>query len=921
MEVEDHQSATVKPDPKVLFQLLEELKKCNIPETDPRYQAILQKLVVHKPSSITEINSALANQDPGFDPAGVNFVENFQSDLMLSKIKADVLKNSEFTKKKVPLEPEDIAQLRAQVLSYKLTARNFPVPEFVNVAASGFPVPASKMDTATTLVNKSTSYPVNVKKENMPTMVPPNDLRPSPLDPLLLLKQRENIISARIQARMKELQGLPVSLPPDVKRKILIELKSLQLLEFQRKLRSEITSKLRKDTTLETSMGRASYRRGKKQALREARMTEKLERQQRIEHEKRKRAKHQEYLNNILQHGRDFKEFHRSISGKVNRSAKAVVQFHMNREKELKKKEEQMEKERMKRLMAEDEEGYRKLLDKEKDKRLAYLLDQTDEYISGISELVGQHKKTEQKRIIQADEINKQRKLEQDEEDDSMVVDRAESEVVESQVDESNSVNDTEKVDSSGEPTTDVADDEYESSKLKSKNFVLDAHTIKEEIKEQPSILVNGRLKPYQLLGLEWLVSLYNNNLNGILADEMGLGKTIQTISLVTYLMEKKRMMGPFLIIVPLSTLSNWVLEFEKWAPSVICVIYKGTPPVRKTLQYQIRTGKFNVCLSTYEYIIKDKSFLSKTHWRYLIIDEGHRMKNHHCKLTQILTQYYNAPYRLLLTGTPLQNNIPELWALLNFLLPSIFHSVTNFEAWFNAPFANTGEKVALTEEETILIIRRLHKVLSPFLLRRLKKTVESQLPDKTEYVIKCEMSALQKRMYVHMQTSGVLLMDEVCSKNKTAAKTLMNTIVQLRKIVNHPFLFEEVEASMCSHMKIYTGTISGPDLYRVAGKFELLDRILPKLKVSGHRVLMFCQMTACMTILEDYFMWKGFKYLRLDGTTKSEDRGGLLALFNAPNSEYFLFLLSTRAGGLGLNLQTADTVIIFDSDWNPHQD
>ena len=310
-----------------------------------------------------------------------------------------------------------------------------------------------------------------------------------------------------------------------------------------------------------------------------------------------------------------------------------------------------------------------------------------------------------------------------------------------------------------------------------------------------------------------------------------------------------------------------------------------------------------------------------------MIIDEGHRMKNHHCKLTCILNTYYNAPRRLLLTGTPLQNKLPELWALLNFLLPSIFKSVNTFEQWFNAPFAMTCEKVELNAEESMLIIRRLHKVLRPFLLRRLKKEVESQLPDKVEYVIKCDMSGLQKVVYHHMAKKGIMLTEgnDKSKGGKGGAKALMNTIMQLRKLCNHPFMFQHLEEAYASHIgtPIPDGgpMISGPDLYRVSGKFELLDRMLPKLKAFGHRVLVFCQMTSLMTILEDYLQFKDFKYLRLDGATRGDDRGSLLEKFNRPNSEYFIFLLSTRAGGLGLNLQTADTVIIFDSDWNPHQD
>ncbi|VDK51098.1 unnamed protein product, partial [Cylicostephanus goldi] len=222
--------------------------------------------------------------------------------------------------------------------------------------------------------------------------------------------------------------------------------------------------------------------------------------------------------------------------------------------------------------------------------------------------------------------------------------------------------------------------------------------------------------------------------------------------------------------------------------------------------------------------------------------------------------------------------------------------------------------QVELNQEETMLIIRRLHKVLRPFLLRRLKKEVESQLPDKTEYVIKCDMSALQKVLYKHMQKG--LLID---SKQQSGGRALMNTVVHLRKLCNHPFLFQSVEDSCRAFWKV--DEVSGQDLYRVAGKLELLDRILPKLKASGHRVLMFCQMTTMMTIIEDFFNYRKWKYLRLDGSTKPDERGQLLELYNAPDSEYFLFMLSTRAGGLGLNLQTADTVIIFDSDWNPHQD
>ncbi|KAI4185235.1 MAG: hypothetical protein L6R41_004239 [Letrouitia leprolyta] len=396
----------------------------------------------------------------------------------------------------------------------------------------------------------------------------------------------------------------------------------------------------------------------------------------------------------------------------------------------------------------------------------------------------------------------------------------------------------------------------------------------------------------------------------------MGLGKTIQTISLLTYLIEKKMQSGPFLVIVPLSTLTNWNLEFEKWAPSISRIVYKGNPAQRKTQQQQIRWGNFQVLLTTYEYIIKDRPILSKIKWVHMIVDEGHRMKNSQSKLSQTLTQYYHTRYRLILTGTPLQNNLPELWALLNFVLPTIFKSVKSFDEWFNTPFANTGnqDRMELTEEEQLLVIRRLHKVLRPFLLRRLKKDVEKDLPDKQEKVIKCRFSALQAKLYKQLVTYNKMSVSDGKGGTK-GMRGLSNMLMQLRKLCNHPFVFEEVETQM------NPDKLTNDLLWRTAGKFELLDRVLPKFFATGHRVLMFFQMTQIMNIMEDFLRLRGMQYLRLDGGTKSDDRSELLAQFNAPNSPYFCFLLSTRAGGLGLNLQTADTVIIYDSDWNPHQD
>merc|ERR1712137_1244575 len=344
-------------------------------------------------------------------------------------------------------------------------------------------------------------------------------------------------------------------------------------------------------------------------------------------------------------------------------------------------------------------------------------------------------------------------------------------------------------------------------------------------------------------------------------------------------------------------------------APSIINIVYKGSPKGRKDIyQNIIAAGKYNSVLTTFDYVMRDKKFLSKVEWNYVIVDEGHRMKNSQSKLTISLSKHYKSKHRLLLTGTPLQNSIPELWSLLNFLLPTIFNSVENFENWFSAPFATAGERPDMTEEENLLIIHRLHKVLRPFLLRRLKLEVEDQLPAKVEIVLRCGFSAMQRRLYDIMETKGSFSVPSGDSKQKVQG--LMNTLMQLRKVCNHPYLFSPNGEYIINE-----------DLVRASGKLVLLDQVLPKLKAAGHRVLIFSQMTALMTILGYYLNYRGYKHLRLDGSTKSDDRTEYMRLYNQKDSPYFIFMLSTRAGGLGLNLQTADTVILFDSDWNPQND
>ncbi|ODQ82686.1 hypothetical protein BABINDRAFT_164438 [Babjeviella inositovora NRRL Y-12698] len=712
----------------------------------------------------------------------------------------------------------------------------------------------------------------------------------------------EQSVSAKISQRLAQLELMPSTIggydasatalqAPDalvsgvdaLKVKSLIELKSLRVLSKQKQLRQDLIFKVSarahndidylKNSPITQSAQRSLHIRPKVITPQTARLAEQLEEQQRQEKQAYEHSLHMARVHNIVVQADAFVMAKSTRETRRYAMSKSVSQIHAQIERDELRRMEKTAKQRLQALKANDEEAYIKLLDQTKDTRITHLLKQTNSFLDSLSQAV---------KMQQAEAIVHQGGEVQEEAAASAVDDSANADL-------------REKI------------DYYEV-----------AHKIKEEVTEQPRMLVGGTLKEYQIKGLQWMVSLYNNHLNGILADEMGLGKTIQSISLITYLIEKKRETNKFLVIVPLSTITNWTLEFEKWAPSVRTIVYKGSPPQRKLMSYDIRSGNFQVLLTTYEYIIKDRPMLAKFHWAHMIIDEGHRMKNANSKLSQTLTQYYHTKHRLILTGTPLQNNLPELWALLNFVLPKVFNSVKSFDEWFNTPFANTGgqDKIELTEEETLLVIRRLHKVLRPFLLRRLKKEVEKDLPDKVERVLKCKLSGLQSQMYQQMLKYNALFVGAgVQGATKSGIRGLNNKIMQLRKVCNHPYLFEEVEDIINpSHM-------TNDDIWRVSGKFELLDRVLPKFKASGHRVLIFFQMTHVMDIMEDFMRSKAMTYLRLDGSTKADERTDMLKEFNAPDSEVFAFLLSTRAGGLGLNLQTADTVIIFDSDWNPHQD
>ncbi len=416
----------------------------------------------------------------------------------------------------------------------------------------------------------------------------------------------------------------------------------------------------------------------------------------------------------------------------------------------------------------------------------------------------------------------------------------------------------------------------------------------------QPSNIAFGTMRAYQLQALNWLIRLHDIQCNGILADEMGLGKTLESISLLGYLKESRGIRGPHLIIVPKSTSGNWMRELGRWCPSLTTFLFHGTKEER--VEMKERVGTTDVCVTTYDMATRERACLQRVQWYYIYIDEAHRIKNE-ASLLSTVVRTFPSKRRLLITGTPLQNNLHELWALLNYLLPNEFPSAVDFENWFDVTKSDGGS------EEKKIIIKRLHTILRPFLLRRLKQDVEKDLPPKIEMKVFTGLSAMQKAWYTKILERDI----DTLNSAKGPRMRLLNIVMQLRKVCNHPYLFDGAEVG-----PPYT---EGEHIVNNCGKMALLDKLLSRLKSRGSRVLIFCQMTRMLDILDDYCRFRGYDYCRIDGQTKQFWRDEQMDIFNAPDSKKFIFLLSTRAGGLGINLQTADTVVLYDSDWNPQMD
>ncbi|XP_076865728.1 chromodomain-helicase-DNA-binding protein 4a [Brachyhypopomus gauderio] len=445
--------------------------------------------------------------------------------------------------------------------------------------------------------------------------------------------------------------------------------------------------------------------------------------------------------------------------------------------------------------------------------------------------------------------------------------------------------------------------------------------TIKFE--RQPDYLdtTGGTLHPYQLEGLNWLRFSWAQGTDTILADEMGLGKTVQTAVFLYSLYKEGHSKGPFLVSAPLSTIINWEREFEMWAPDMYVVTYVGDKDSRAVIRENefsfednaIRGGKkasrmkkeasvkFHVLLTSYELITIDMAILGSIDWACLVVDEAHRLKNNQSKFFRVLNNY-SLQHKLLLTGTPLQNNLEELFHLLNFLTPERFSNLEGF----------LEEFADIAKEDQI---KKLHDMLGPHMLRRLKADVFKHMPSKTELIVRVELSQMQKKYYKFILTRNFEALNTRGGGNQVS---LLNVVMDLKKCCNHPYLFP---VAAMEAPKMPNGMYDGSALTKSSGKLLLLHKMLRRLKDGGHRVLIFSQMTKMLDLLEDFLENEGYKYERIDGGITGAMRQEAIDRFNAPGAVQFVFLLSTRAGGLGINLATADTVIIYDSDWNPHND
>ncbi|TBU49968.1 SNF2 family N-terminal domain-containing protein [Dichomitus squalens] len=440
-------------------------------------------------------------------------------------------------------------------------------------------------------------------------------------------------------------------------------------------------------------------------------------------------------------------------------------------------------------------------------------------------------------------------------------------------------------------------------------------------VDNQPKLGQSAQLKlmPFQVEGVNWLCHNWNTLQHCILADEMGLGKTVQIVTFIGYIVSAFKCF-PALVVVPNSTITNWVREFERWAPKLRVVPFYGDAKAREIIKkYELfhsrptsgTTGaKYHVLVTTYETITNTKEFgpvfKSTPSWEMLVVDEGQRLKSDASLIFKRLKEL-KSKHRIIMTGTPLNNNIRELFNLMNFLDP---------DEWADLE-ALSKQYEELTDE----LVADLHTRLKPYFLRRIKSEV-LQLPPKNEVIVPVSMAPLQKEIYRSILSQNLDILRSLTEPNASSSKgnvtktNMNNMLMQLRKCVQHPYL-----VSPNIEPKGLSPTETHERLIGASAKLRLLKTMLPKLRARGHRVLLFSQFAIALDIIEDFLVGEGITYLRLDGNTKQADRQKGMDEFNKKDSDVFIYLLTTRAGGVGINLWSADTVIIFDPDFNPHQD
>ncbi|KAL6649005.1 hypothetical protein ACP70R_013229 [Stipagrostis hirtigluma subsp. patula] len=448
---------------------------------------------------------------------------------------------------------------------------------------------------------------------------------------------------------------------------------------------------------------------------------------------------------------------------------------------------------------------------------------------------------------------------------------------------------------------------------------------------------VTADLKPHQLQGVAWLIRRYRLGVNVLLGDEMGLGKTLQAISLLSYLKIHCITPGPFLVLCPLSVIDGWLSEFSKFCPSLRVMQYVGDKMHRRDLRRKMYQDflksststdsnelSFDVLLTTYDIALMDQDFLSQIPWHYAVIDEAQRLKNPSSVLYNVLEQHFIMPRRLLLTGTPVQNNLSELWALMHFCLPSIFGTLDEFLSTFKeAGDSLTGAEANKANTQ----FKVLKHILRAFMLRRTKALlIESgilALPPLTELTVYdgATDTVTKETLLVGVEKRAAntpFIYWRVISPSVFAK----HSVIQLRKACSHPYLFSGIEPEPY---------VEGEHLVQASGKLIVLDLVLKKLHDLGHRVLLFAQMTQTLDILQDFLELRDYTYERLDGSVRAEERFAAIRNFSSQSkkgltrddnqSEAFVFMISTRAGGVGLNLVGADTVIFYEQDWNPQAD